>query len=57
MKDACAQFRKNAASESDKNRACNAVIRAAQRAQDVLAKHIIGDASFKVPCVCFCFVF
>jgi hypothetical protein len=48
MRETCASFRKGAASEQEKNRACNAIIRATQRAQDVLAKHIIGDASFKV---------
>ncbi len=48
MREVCHAFRSGKASEADKNRHCNAVIRAAQRAQDVLAKHIIGDASFKV---------
>ena len=47
MREACRAFRAGQSSEQDKNRACNAVIRAAQRAQDILAKHIIGDASFK----------
>jgi len=47
MRRTCHQFRDGKASESDKNRHCNAVIFACQRAKDVLAHHIIGDAKFK----------
>ncbi len=47
MRTTCQGFRAGRDSEQAKNSHCNAIIRACQRAQDVLAKHILGDASFK----------
>lgn len=47
MRSTCQAFRNHQASDMQKNSHCNAIIYAMQRASDVLAKHIIGDASYK----------
>lgn len=47
MRTTCMAFRNRQASEAQKNSHCNAIIFAMQRALDVLAKHILGDANFK----------
>ena len=44
MRTACQAARDTGGTSIESTRACNAIIRACQRAQDVLSRHIIGDA-------------
>jgi len=47
MRTACQAARDTGGTSIESTRACNAIIRACQRAQDVLSRHIIGDANYK----------